>query len=117
MLKQSTLKSLIKTTGVGLHTGVRVDLTLRPAPPDTGIVFHRVDLAQPVAIPADSRNVGDTRLSSSLEKDGAKISTVEHLMSALAGLGIDKISEALRLAEWTVEKLGTDILIHGRMNG
>jgi UDP-3-O-[3-hydroxymyristoyl] N-acetylglucosamine deacetylase len=91
MLKQSTLKSLIKTTGVGLHTGARVDLTLRPAPPDTGIVFHRVDLPQPVAIPADSRNVGDTRLSSSLEKDGVKISTVEHLMSALAGLGIDNL--------------------------
>jgi UDP-3-O-[3-hydroxymyristoyl] N-acetylglucosamine deacetylase len=91
MLKQSTLKSLIKTTGVGLHTGARVDLTLRPAPPDTGIVFHRVDLPQPVAIPADSRNVTDTRLSSSLEKDGAKISTVEHLMSALAGLGIDNL--------------------------
>jgi UDP-3-O-[3-hydroxymyristoyl] N-acetylglucosamine deacetylase len=91
MLKQSTLKSLIKTTGVGLHTGVRVEMTLRPAPADTGIVFHRVDLAQPVAIPADARNVGDTRLSSSLEKDGARISTVEHLMSALAGLGIDNL--------------------------
>ena len=91
MLKQSTLKSLIKTTGVGLHTGARVDLTLRPASVDTGIVFHRVDLAQPVAIPADSRNVVDTRLSSSLEKDGAKVSTVEHLMSALAGLGIDNL--------------------------
>src|SRR6266542_1105077 len=88
MLKQRTLKSSIKTTGVGLHTGARVDLTLRPAPPDSGIVFHRVDLAQSVAIPALAANVGDTRLSSSLEKDGVKISTVEHLMSALAGLGI-----------------------------
>src|SRR5689334_6375057 len=91
MLKQRTLKTSIKTTGVGLHTGARVDLTLRPAPPDSGIVFHRVDLAQSVAIPALAANVGDTRLSSSLEKDGAKISTVEHLMSALAGLGIDNL--------------------------
>ena len=91
MLKQRTLKSTIKTTGVGLHTGARVDLTLRPAAPETGIVFHRVDLPQPVAIPADALNVGDTRLSSSLEKDGARISTVEHLMSALAGLGVDNL--------------------------
>jgi len=91
MLKQSTLKTLIKTTGVGLHTGARVDLTLRPAPPNTGIVFHRVDLPRPVSIPADARHVGDTRLSSSLEKDGARVSTVEHLMSALAGLGIDNL--------------------------
>jgi UDP-3-O-[3-hydroxymyristoyl] N-acetylglucosamine deacetylase len=91
MLKQRTLKSLIKTTGVGLHTGARVEMTLRPAPADTGIVFHRIDLPQPVAIPADARNVGDTRLSSSLEKAGARISTVEHLMSALAGLGIDNL--------------------------
>jgi UDP-3-O-[3-hydroxymyristoyl] N-acetylglucosamine deacetylase len=91
MLKQRTLKTLIKTTGVGLHTGARVELTLRPAPADTGIVFHRVDLPQAVALPADARNVGDTRLSSSLEKDGAKVSTVEHLMSALAGLGIDNL--------------------------
>jgi len=91
MLRQSTLKKLIKTTGVGLHTGARVDLTLRPAAPDTGIVFHRVDLPQPVSIPADARNVGDTRLSSSLELNGARVSTVEHLMSALAGLGIDNL--------------------------
>src|SRR5215831_5572609 len=91
MLKQRTLKSSIRTTGVGLHTGARVDLNLRPAPPDTGIVFHRIDLAEPVVIPAHASHVGDTRLSSSLEKDGAKISTVEHLMSALAGLGIDNL--------------------------
>ena len=91
MLKQRTLKSQIKTTGVGLHTGARVDLTLRPAQPDAGVVFHRVDLPQSSAIPADARNVGDTRLSSSLEKDGAKVSTVEHLMSALSGLGIDNV--------------------------
>ena len=91
MLRQRTLKGAIKTTGVGLHTGARVDLTMRPAAPDTGIVFHRVDLAQPVSIPAHALNVGDTRLSSSLEKDGARISTVEHLMSALAGLGVDNL--------------------------
>jgi UDP-3-O-[3-hydroxymyristoyl] N-acetylglucosamine deacetylase len=92
MLKQRTLKSQIKTTGVGLHTGARVDLTLRPGQPDSGIVFHRVDLPNSAAIPADARNVGDTRLSSSLEKDGATVSTVEHLMSALAGLGIDNLN-------------------------
>jgi len=91
MLRQRTLKGAIKTTGVGLHTGARVDLTMRPAAPDTGIVFHRVDLAQPISIPAHALNVGDTRLSSSLEKDGARISTVEHLMSALAGLGVDNL--------------------------
>jgi UDP-3-O-[3-hydroxymyristoyl] N-acetylglucosamine deacetylase len=92
MLKQRTLKAQIKTTGVGLHTGARVDLTLRPGQPDTGVVFHRVDLPQSPAIPADARNVGDTRLSTSLEKGGAKVSTVEHLMSALAGLGIDNLN-------------------------
>jgi UDP-3-O-[3-hydroxymyristoyl] N-acetylglucosamine deacetylase len=91
MLKQRTLKGSIKTTGVGLHTGARVDLNLRPAPPDTGIVFQRIDLAQPISITAHAKHVGDTRLSSSLEKDGVKISTVEHLMSALAGLGIDNL--------------------------
>jgi UDP-3-O-[3-hydroxymyristoyl] N-acetylglucosamine deacetylase len=89
MLKQRTLKTTIRTTGVGLHTGARVDLALRPAAPDTGIVFHRVDLPQPVAIPADARHVGDTRLSSTLKQDGTAISTVEHVMSALAGLGVD----------------------------
>ena len=91
MLRQRTLKTTTRTTGVGLHTGARVELTLRPAQPDTGIVFHRVDLPQPVTIPAQAVNVGDTRLSSSLEKDGVTISTVEHLMSALAGLGIDNL--------------------------
>jgi UDP-3-O-[3-hydroxymyristoyl] N-acetylglucosamine deacetylase len=91
MLKQRTLKTTIKTTGVGLHTGARVELVLRPAAPDTGIVFHRVDLDQPVSVSADARNVGDTRLSSTLKRDGVSISTVEHLMSALAGLGIDNL--------------------------
>jgi len=91
MLKQRTLKVTNKTTGVGLHTGARVEIVLRPAPPDTGIVFHRVDLARPVSIPANALHVGDTRLSSTLSRDGASISTVEHLMSALAGLGIDNL--------------------------
>jgi UDP-3-O-[3-hydroxymyristoyl] N-acetylglucosamine deacetylase len=91
MMLQRTLKTSIKTTGVGLHTGARVDLTLRPAAPDTGVVFHRVDLSPAVAIPADARHVGDTRLSSTLKKDGASISTVEHVLSAIAGLGIDNL--------------------------
>ena len=80
MLLQRTLKTSIKTTGVGLHTGARVELVLRPAAPDTGVVFHRVDLAPPVAIPADARNVGDTRLSSTLKQGVASVSTVEHVL-------------------------------------
>ena len=91
MLKQRTLKTTIKATGVGLHTGARVEIVLRPAALDTGVVFHRVDLDPPVSIPADALHVGDTRLSSTLKRDGASISTVEHLMSALAGLGIDNL--------------------------
>jgi UDP-3-O-[3-hydroxymyristoyl] N-acetylglucosamine deacetylase len=91
MLKQRTLKTAIKATGVGLHTGARVELALRPAAPDMGVVFHRVDLEPPVSIPADAAHVGDTRLSSTLKRDGVSISTVEHLMSALAGLGIDNL--------------------------
>ncbi|HLX30571.1 MAG TPA: UDP-3-O-acyl-N-acetylglucosamine deacetylase [Casimicrobiaceae bacterium] len=91
MLRQRTLKTTIRTTGVGLHTGARVELTLRPAPADSGIVFHRVDLPEPVDIPAQAANVGDTRLSSTLSLHGASISTVEHLMSALAGVGIDNL--------------------------
>ena len=89
MIKQRTLKNVIRATGVGLHTGEKVYLTLRPAVPDTGIVFRRVDLDSPVDIPARAENVGDTRLSTTLVKDGARISTVEHLLSAFAGLGID----------------------------
>ncbi len=91
MLKQRTLKSPTKTTGVGLHTGARVELGLRPAPANTGIVFRRSDLPQAVAIPALAANVGDTRLSSTLKAGGSSVSTVEHLMSALAGLGIDNL--------------------------
>jgi UDP-3-O-[3-hydroxymyristoyl] N-acetylglucosamine deacetylase len=82
---------MIRATGVGLHTGEKVYLTLRPAAPDTGIVFRRIDLAVPVEIKADPYAVRDTRLSSCLEKDGVRVSTVEHLMSALAGLGIDNL--------------------------
>ncbi len=91
MLKQRTLKTAIRTTGVGLHTGARVEMAMRPAKVDTGIVFHRTDLPQPVTIAATARNVGDTRLSSTLSAGGASVSTVEHLMSALAGLGIDNL--------------------------
>jgi UDP-3-O-[3-hydroxymyristoyl] N-acetylglucosamine deacetylase len=89
MIKQRTLKNVIRATGVGLHTGDKVYLTLRPAAPDTGIVFRRVDLDPPIEVPARSEYVGDTRLSTTLENDGVKISTVEHLMSAFAGLGVD----------------------------
>ncbi len=89
MLQQRTLKSLTRATGVGLHSGARVELTLRPAAADTGVVFRRVDLPQPVDIPVSAEAVTDTRLASTISKDGAKVITVEHLMSALAGLGID----------------------------
>ncbi len=89
MIKQRTLKNSIKATGVGLHSGEKVYLTLRPAPVNTGIIFRRVDLETPVEIPARAENVGDTTLSTTLVKDGVKISTVEHLLSAMAGMGID----------------------------
>lgn len=89
MIKQRTLKNVIRATGIGLHTGEKIYLTLRPAVPDTGIVFRRVDFEKPVEIKALSSNVGDTQLSTALCKDGVKISTVEHLLSAMAGLGID----------------------------
>ena len=89
MIRQRTLKNVIRATGVGLHTGEKVYLTLRPAAPDTGIVFRRVDLPEPVDIPAKAEYVGDTQLSTTLVKDGVRISTVEHLLSAFAGLGID----------------------------
>src|SRR5690349_24737514 len=87
MLRQRTLKTSIRTTGVGLQTGARVELTLRPAPDDSGIVFHRVDLPTPVTIPAQALNVGDTRLSSTRTLEGTSRWTVEQLMSALAGGG------------------------------
>lgn len=91
MLKQRTVKQLVKTVGVGLHSGTKVELTLRPAAPDTGIVFRRVDVDPPVDLPASATGVGDTRLASTLDRDGVKVSTVEHLMSACAGLGIDNL--------------------------
>ncbi|WP_420473080.1 UDP-3-O-acyl-N-acetylglucosamine deacetylase [Noviherbaspirillum sp. ST9] len=91
MLKQRTVKQLVKTIGVGLHSGTKVELTLRPAAPDTGIVFRRVDVNPPVDLPASATGVGDTRMASVLEKDGIRVSTVEHLMSACAGLGIDNL--------------------------
>ncbi len=89
MIRQRTLKNIIRATGVGLHTGKKVYLTLRPAAVDTGIVFRRVDLDPPVEISAKPENVGDTQLSTTLVRDDVRISTVEHLLSALAGLGID----------------------------
>ena len=89
MIKQRTLKNVIRATGVGLHTGKKIYLTLRPASINTGIVFRRVDLDIPVEIQARPENVGDTQLSTTLVKEGVRISTVEHLLSALAGFGID----------------------------
>jgi len=89
MIRQRTLKNVVRATGVGLHTGQKVYLSLRPAASDTGIVFRRIDLAQPIDIPATALGVGDTRLSCCLERDGVRVATVEHLMSAFAGLGVD----------------------------
>lgn len=89
MIKQRTLKNVIRATGVGLHTGEKIYLTLRPAPVDAGIIFRRVDLDPVVEIPARAENVGDTRLSTTLVQGDVRISTVEHLLSAMAGLGID----------------------------
>ncbi len=89
MIKQKTLKNVIRATGVGLHTGEKIYLTLRPAPADTGIVFVRVDADPAVEIPALTKFVGDTMLSTTIAKDGQQISTIEHLMSAFSGLSID----------------------------
>src|SRR5574337_939510 len=89
MIRQRTLKNVISATGVGLHSGRKVLLTLRPAPANTGIVFRRTDLTEPVTIPALAKYVGDTRLCTSLSKDDIRVATVEHLLSAFAGLGID----------------------------
>ncbi len=91
MLAQCTLKTLTRAVGVGLHSGQRVELTLRPAQPDTGIVFRRVDLPEPVDIAISALAVTDTRLASTISSGGAKVHTVEHLMSACAGLGIDNL--------------------------
>ena len=91
MIRQRTLRETVKTTGVGLHCGTRVELTLRSAPVNAGIVFRRVDITPPVELPASATNIGDTRMASVLEKEGVRVSTVEHLMSACAGLGIDNL--------------------------
>jgi UDP-3-O-[3-hydroxymyristoyl] N-acetylglucosamine deacetylase len=89
MIKQRTLKTSVRATGVGLHTGAKVTMVLRPAPVDTGIVFCRSDLPGNPAIPARATNVRETTMATVLEKDGARVSTVEHLMAAMFGLGID----------------------------
>jgi len=99
MIKQRTLKNTIRATGVGLHSGDKVFLTLHPAEPNTGICFRRVDLDKPVTINATPENVGETMLSTTLVKDGVKVSTVEHLLSALAGLGIDNAVVDVSAAE------------------
>lgn len=89
MLKQRTLKKVVRTVGIGLHSGRKVNLTLRPADPDTGIVYTRVDLNPPVVMPAEATRVNDTRMATTLNEGPVKISTIEHLMSAFNGLGID----------------------------
>jgi UDP-3-O-[3-hydroxymyristoyl] N-acetylglucosamine deacetylase len=99
MLRQRTLKTAIRATGVGLHTGEKVYMTLRPAPENAGIVFRRVDLDPPLDIPADPELVGETMLGTTLIKNGVKVATVEHLMSALAGLGIDNVAVDLSAPE------------------
>lgn len=99
MLKQRTLKSMVRAAGVGLHSGVKVSIVLRPAAPGTGIVFRRIDLDPVVDLPASALLVGDTRMCSCLERDGARVGTIEHLMSALAGLGVDNAFVDLDAAE------------------
>ena len=91
VLQQRTLKSITRAVGVGLHSGQRVEITLRPAAADSGIVFRRVDLPQPVDIPVSATAVSETRLASTLSHGDAKVHTVEHLMSACAGLGLDNL--------------------------
>ena len=99
MSQQRTIKNVIRATGVGLHSGNKVFLTLRPASPDTGIVFRRVDLDPVVEIPASGELVSETTLCTGLSREGAKVQTVEHLMSALAGLGIDNLYVELSAPE------------------
>ena len=99
MFRQRTLKALSRVTGIGLHTGQKVHMVLRPAAPDVGVVFRRIDLDPVVEIPARAESVGETRLSSCLVQGGAKVYTVEHLMSALSGLGIDNVYVDLDGAE------------------
>ena len=99
MLRQRTIRTAIRATGVGLHSGKKVYMTLRPAAENSGITFRRVDLDEPVDIPADAERVGETMLGTTLIKDGVTVATVEHLMSALAGLGIDNLYVDLSAAE------------------
>lgn len=99
MIRQRTLKNVIKATGITLHGGERAELTLRPAPPNTGIIFQRIDLEPVVEIAARAENVGDTTLSTCLVKNGVRVSTVEHLLSAFAGLGIDNAYVDVTAAE------------------
>jgi UDP-3-O-[3-hydroxymyristoyl] N-acetylglucosamine deacetylase len=99
MLKQRTLKAVVRAAGIGLHSGVKVSISLRPAAPGTGIVFRRVDLDPVLDLPASALLVGDTRMCSCLERNGAKVGTIEHLMSAFAGLGIDNAFVDLDAAE------------------
>src|SRR5512135_1049287 len=99
MLKQRTLKNSIRATGVGLHTGKKVLMVLRPAPANSGITFRRTDLDESTDIPARAENVGETTLGTTLVKEGAKVSTIEHLLSALAGLGIDNVIIELSAGE------------------
>lgn len=99
MIKQRTLKNVIRATGVGLHSGEMVYLTLRPAAPNSGIIFRRVDLDPVVEIEAKAENVGETALSTTLTQHGQRVSTVEHLLSAFAGLGIDNAYIDLNAAE------------------
>lgn len=99
MLRQRTLKTAIRATGVGLHTGDKVYMTLRPAAENSGVTFRRVDLDEPVDIPANAKLVGETMLGTTLIRNGAKVATVEHLMSAVAGLGIDNLNVDLSAPE------------------
>ena len=99
MLNQRTLKNTIRATGVGLHSGQKVYMTLRPAAPNTGIVFRRTDLPEPVDIEARAENVGDTMLGTTLVNGDVKVSTVEHLLSAFAGLGVDNAFVEVSAAE------------------
>jgi len=99
MIRQRTLKNIIRATGVGLHTGKKIYLTLRPAAVDTGIVFRRVDLDEPIDILAKEENVGNTMLSTTLTKGDVSVSTVEHLLSAFAGLGVDNAYVDVSAAE------------------
>ncbi len=99
MIRQRTLKNIIRATGIGLHSGEKVYLTLRPAAVDTGIVFRRMDLDPVVEIPALAKNVGETTMSTTLVKGDVKVDTVEHLLSAMAGLGIDNAYVVLSASE------------------